>query len=58
MITELSEHEPDGGKFEESQSVSGQVFPIFGKAAASSKPSEGSFNDPSFGQKHEAFRMV
>ena len=52
-LTELSEHQSDGGPTQERKTVSVQAFPVFGQAATPVEPSYGSLDDPAFGQHHE-----
>jgi hypothetical protein len=52
-LTELSEHQSDGGPTQESKTVSVQAFPVFGQAATPVEPSDGSLDDPALGQHHE-----
>ena len=35
-----------------------EIFPILGQAATAPQPSDGSFDDPAFGQKDEAFGSI
>jgi hypothetical protein len=56
-ITELSEHEADGGEAEESECVTGQVFKILGRPATPVEPGEGALDNPSFGQDHELSQL-
>src|ERR1700751_3557016 len=48
-VTELSEHEADGGKFQEREGVAVEVFPILGETAATVEPGDRAFDDPSLG---------
>ena len=57
-IAELSEHEPDGGEFEEGERSVVQVLPIFGEAAAAVEPGNGAFDDPAPRQDHEPFDLI
>src|ERR1700751_2467044 len=52
-LTKPSEHHSDGGPAQESEAVSVQAFPILGKTAAAVEPSDGSLDDPAFGQHDE-----
>ncbi len=57
-ITELSEHEANGGEFEERQSPAVEAFPILGQSAASVQPADRAFHDPAPGLHDEAFGGV
>src|ERR1700741_1216969 len=48
-VTELSQHEADGGKFQERESVAIEIFPILGETATTIQPCDGSLDDPTFG---------
>ena len=52
-MTELSEHQSDGGPTQERTTVAVQAFPVFGQAATAVEPSYGSLDDPAFGQHQE-----
>ena len=52
-LTELSEHQSDGGPTQERKTVAVQAFPVFGQASTPVEPSYGSLDDPAFGQHHE-----
>ena len=45
-VTKLSQHEADGGKFQEAEGVAVEIFPILGETATTIEPCDGSFNDP------------
>ncbi len=45
-ITEFSQHEADGGKFQEREGAAVEIFPVLGKAAATVEPRNGAFDDP------------
>jgi hypothetical protein len=57
-ITELSEHQSDGGKAEESERIVVEVFPVLGQTAAATQPGDSAFDNPSFGQDDEAFGTI
>ena len=57
-IAELSEHESDGGEFEEAERVAAEVFPVLGQPAAAVEPSDGAFNNPALGQHDEALAAI
>ena len=48
-ITELSQHEADGGKFQEREGVAVEIFPILGETATTIEPCNGSLDDPTLG---------
>ncbi len=47
--TELSQHEADGGEFEEGEGVAIEIFPILGEAAAGLEPGDRAPDDPALG---------
>jgi len=57
-ITEFSEHEADGSEAEERERIVIEIFPILGQAATAPKPTDGAFDDPSFGQNDEGFGSI
>src|ERR1700704_3961179 len=52
-ITELSQHEADGGEFQEREGTAVEIFPVLGEAAATIEPRNRAFNDPTLGQLHK-----
>jgi len=54
----LSEHETNRGEAEKSECVSGEIFEIFGQAAAAIKPGEGAFDNPTSRQKLKPFGLI
>jgi multidrug resistance efflux pump len=48
-ITELSQHEADGRKFQERERVTVEIFPVLGEAAATIEPGDRAFDDPTLG---------
>jgi hypothetical protein len=48
-VTKLSQHEADGGKFQEREGIAVEIFPILGETATTIEPCDGSFNDPALG---------
>ena len=48
-ITELSQHEADGGEFQEREGAAVEIFPILGEAAATIEPRNRTFDDPALG---------
>ena len=48
-VTKLSQHEADGGKFQEREGVAVEIFPVLGETATTIEPCDGSFNDPALG---------
>jgi hypothetical protein len=48
-VTKLSQHEADGGKFQEREGVAVEIFPILGETATTTEPCDGSFDDPTLG---------
>ena len=57
-ITELSQHEPDGGKSEEGQCIAVEILKIFGKAPAAIEPGNCALDYPAFWEDHEPFGMI
>jgi hypothetical protein len=57
-ITELSQHEPDGGKSKESQCIAVEILKIFGKAPAAIEPGNCALDYPTFWEDHEPFGMI
>lgn len=57
-MAEFSEHEADGGKFEEGKGSAVEAFPIFGQPSATIEPSNGAFDNPSFWQRDKAFGFI
>ena len=57
-VTKLSQHEADGGKFQEREGVAVEIFPILGETATTIEPCDGSFNNPTLGQLHEPFGLI
>jgi len=45
----LSQHEADGGKFQEREGVAVEIFPVLGEAAAPVEPRNRAFEDSAFG---------
>ncbi len=58
MITEFSEHEADGSEFEEGEGVAVEVLPVLGQSPAAVEPSDGTLDDPAFGQHDEALGLI
>jgi len=48
-ITELSQHDADGGEFQECEGVAIEIFPVLGEAAATVEPRNRAFDDPTLG---------
>ena len=48
-VTKLSQHEADGGEFQEREGVAVEIFPILGEAAATIEPRNRAFDDPALG---------
>ena len=57
-ITELSEHEADGGEAEECEGGVVAVFPIAGQTSASVEPCDGPLDDPALGFDDEALGLL
>ena len=57
-ITELSQHEADGGQSKESQCIAVEILKIFGKAPAAIEPGNCALDDPAFWEDHEPFGMI
>jgi hypothetical protein len=57
-ITELSEHQADGGEAEASERGVAEVFLVLGETATASEPADGAFDDPALGQHDEAFGLI
>jgi hypothetical protein len=57
-ITELSEHEADGGETEECKRAVVAVFPVAGQTPASVEPCDGPLDDPALGFNDEALRVL
>ena len=52
-ITKLSQHEADGGEFQECKGAAIEIFPVLGEAAATIEPRNRAFDDPTLGQSYE-----
>jgi hypothetical protein len=48
-ITKLSQHEGDGGEFQEREGIAVEIFPVLGEAAATIEPGNRAFDDPTLG---------
>src|SRR5713226_4479627 len=48
-ITELSQHEADGGEFQECKRAAVEIFPVLGEAPAAVEPGDRAFDDPTLG---------
>ena len=48
-VTKLSQHEADGGEFQEREGAAVEIFPILGEAAATIEPRNRTFDDPALG---------
>jgi len=48
-IAELSQHEADGGEFQEGKTAAIEIFPVLGETAAAVEPSDRSLDDPTLG---------
>src|ERR1700730_17570258 len=48
-VTKLSQHQPDGGKFQERESIAVEILPVLGEAAASVEPRNRAFDNPTLG---------
>ena len=48
-ITKLSQHEADGGEFQEREGIAVEIFPVLGEAAATIEPGNRAFDDPTLG---------
>ena len=48
-ITELSQHDADGGEFQEREGAAIEIFPVLGEAAATVEPRNRAFDDPTLG---------
>ena len=57
-MTELSEHEADGGEAEKRKRALIAIFPIAGQAAASVEPRDGALDDPALGFNDEALGFL
>ena len=56
--TKLSERETNRGETEKSECVSGEIFEVFGQAAATIKTREGAFDNPTSRQKLKPFGLI
>ena len=57
-ITELSEHESDGGEAQKNEGAEVEIFPILGQPAATVQPCDRALDDPPYGQQHKALGVV
>ena len=57
-ITKLSQHEADGGEFQEGKTAAVEIFPVLGETAAAIEPSNRALDDPTLGELHESFGAV
>ena len=48
-IAELSQHEADGGEFQEGKTAAVEIFPVLGETAAAVEPSNRTLDDPTLG---------
>ena len=48
-VAELSQHEADGGDFQEREAAGVEIFPVLGETAATVEPSNGALDDPPLG---------
>src|SRR5580658_6634247 len=48
-IAELSQHEADGGEFQEGKTAAVEIFPVLGETAAAVEPSDRTLDDPTLG---------
>jgi len=48
-IAELSQHEADGGEFQEGKTAAVEIFPVLGETAAAVQPSDRTLDDPTLG---------
>jgi hypothetical protein len=48
-IAELSQHEADGGEFQEGKTAAIEIFPVLGETAAAVEPSDRTLDDPTLG---------
>jgi len=48
-VIELSQHEADGGQFQEREGVAVEIFPVLGETAATVEPRNRAFDDPTLG---------
>jgi hypothetical protein len=48
-VTKLSQHQTDGGKFQERESIAVEILPVLGEAAASVEPRNRAFDNPTLG---------
>ena len=48
-VTKLSQHEGDGGKFQEREGVAVEIFPILDETAAAVEPGNCAFDNPTLG---------
>jgi hypothetical protein len=48
-IAELSQHEADGGEFQEREATAVEIFPVLGETAAAIEPGNGALDDPALG---------
>ena len=48
-VTKLSQHEADGGEFQEREGIAVEIFPVLGEAAATIEPGNRAFDDPTLG---------
>ena len=58
LLTELSQHEPDGGEAQEREGFSVQALPVLGETAAPVEPGDGPLDNPALRQDGEALRHV
>ena len=48
-VIELSQHEADGGQFQEREGVAVEIFPVLGETAATVEPRNRTLDDPTLG---------
>jgi len=57
-VTKLSQHQTDGGKFQERESIAVEILPVLGEAAASVEPRNRAFDNPTLGQLDKSFGAI
>ena len=48
-IAKLSQHEADGGKFQEGEATAVEIFPVLGETATAVEPGDRALDDPTLG---------
>ena len=57
-VTKLSQHQTDGSKFQERESIAVEILPVLGEAAASVEPRNRAFDNPTLGQLDKSFGAI